>query len=1474
MVGVEAMACDTPKEISLTEGELEELRKLDSRQYGFINFNSPEELLRKNLMHKGVAYLEQQLIKLKADGNASAAVAVLKDSRGESVRIYSMLGHLNLLLDDFTAALSAYQMFYGSENEHWKDSAFLYGLGLVYYHYGMLQWATKAFQDALYSDPSFLRANEIHFRLGMINKHNGDHDTSLKHYRLALNDSSPLSFSKSEVRLHMAHLYEMQKDEVQARDAYEQLLEVPDLTPWVRSTALRQLGWLYHCHETLGDKQTRMAKAIQCLQYSLQADPYSGQSWYFLGRCYSSINKVHDAFVSYRQSIDKSEANADTWCSIGILYQQQNQPMDALQAYICAVQLDKSHTSAWINLGQLYEASTQPWDAMQCYSNAAKDKNVSEHILTRLRYLQTQLALLSPQVIQEVLLKRRQSNGQGPPLLPSFDEAFHLPIPAKLTSRQLQHQHVMQGDGVNQPGTAQSSQHNQNHVIVQQVPHGAPMMFHGQAMQPQPPQQQQHMLTHQQQLQQQQLQQQQQQLQQQQQQQAFGMPGTPMQQVMPGQHMIQPGVVTMTQVPIVGMPFMGTPQGAQIVAVSAQNKPQQEPGKGQVGKNKKGSKRKSPEAVGHHLQLMQPQVSLPQQLAQQQQQLQPFYLSPQQMQMLNWLQANQASLNPMQQQMLHQLRQQYFMQQQHVLQMQQQQQQQVISLPNGTTGVFVHRQPTPGMQHQPAQFTLANGGLEPGTQYCLRMPSVVGPSPPQSAPTPAPLQSPSGIMAPSPAGHFQQLPPEQTLVRHVAPPPMPSPVMTADAGGGASPSVHMLHMQQQQQPCTTHAPPTDMAQQAAQQQHPVAAVAGAADIDCGLPMDQDCTLPPQPLPAPMPGASSTTVTHQEPSIDTVQGSQLDVHSKNPCLMPQSVPAQTATGGSLHADPAAGAGGATGTDTASEVGAPQQQQCTASSLSSGKTELGSSSDSASRLAYEDLSLTAAQLLEGVKGRKDKGPPAGSPCLLSDLRRPPAPPQPPSPLAKEEIRPTVSTFTVETRRDALSSNLQQQCMAQPIAVARGLASILRLDLGLFSTKTLVDTSPEQQVEVRTQRKQSSDENVDSNGVPTWRCESSRSYSTIIKYAQYQAASFQESLRDESEKAKAGTTSNAASAIAASKGSDSDSSSSAASRGRRKYATIKFGTNVDLSDEQRWQTQLAELAKLPPWLRVQSAGNMLSHLGHCVLGVNSVQLYMKVPGCRTPGHQENNNFCSVNINIGPGDCEWFGVPEPYWGTVHNLCERNSVNYLSGSWWPLCSDLAAENVPLYKFVQKPGDLVWVNAGTVHWVQATGWCNNIAWNVAPLDATVFRMAIERYEWNKLQSYKSIVPMVHLSWNLARNIRISDPELYTQVKLVLMRTLKQTEAIRDYMENLGHEIMWRGRQDNEAPHYCYNCEVEVFNLLCVREVDRRHVVHCLDCALKVSPGLGSGFSILRQHKTEDLATLYDKFQLAPQPPTPQAERKS
>lgn len=224
-------------------------------------------------------------------------------------------------------------------------------------------------------------------------------------------------------------------------------------------------------------------------------------------------------------------------------------------------------------------------------------------------------------------------------------------------------------------------------------------------------------------------------------------------------------------------------------------------------------------------------------------------------------------------------------------------------------------------------------------------------------------------------------------------------------------------------------------------------------------------------------------------------------------------------------------------------------------------------------------------------------------------------------------------------------------------------------------------------------------------------------------------------------------------------------------------------------------------------------------------------------------------------------------FWGFFYlffHLSYRNNLNFLHGSWWPILDDLFAENIPVYRFLQRPGDLVWVNAGTVHWVQAVGWCNNIAWNVGPLTAKQYQLAVERYEWNKLQNYKSIVPMAHLTWNLARNLKLSDKHLFQQIKYCLLRTLRQCQMILDFLKELNKEVKWHGRGKNEAAHYCTICEVEVFNLLFVKEVDKKFLVHCLQCARKSSPVL-EDFVMLEEYTMEDLMEVYDNFNLQPGP---------
>lgn len=477
-------------------------------------------------------------------------------------------------------------------------------------------------------------------------------------------------------------------------------------------------------------------------------------------------------------------------------------------------------------------------------------------------------------------------------------------------------------------------------------------------------------------------------------------------------------------------------------------------------------------------------------------------------------------------------------------------------------------------------------------------------------------------------------------------------------------------------------------------------------------------------------------------------------------------------------------------------------------------------------------------------------------------------------------------LESKRDAFSPVLLQFCTdpKNAVTVIRGLAGSLRLNLGLFSTKSLVEANAEHAVEVRTQVQQPADENWDPSGsAQAWPCESSRSHTTIAKYAQYQASSFQESLQEEKESeneeeeeraSEPPANTKAVLTLANSKASSAPIFSKAppatgtpSSEQKTVGKIIKFGTNIDLSDPKRWKPQLQELLKLPAFMRVESSNNMLSHVGHTILGMNTVQLYMKVPGSRTPGHQENNNFCSVNINIGPGDCEWFAVHEHYWEAINKFCEKHGVDYLTGSWWPVLEDLYSSNIPVYRFIQRPGDLVWINAGTVHWVQAVGWCNNIAWNVGPLNSYQYQLALERFEWNEVKKVKSIVPMIHVSWNVARTIKINDQDTFKMIKHCLMQSMKHIQILRDQLVAAGKKICYQSRVKDEPAYYCNECDVEVFDLLFVTSENsskKCYVVHCEHCARAKSPSL-AGVVVLEQYRIEELMKTYDSFLLAPSP---------
>ncbi|XP_042544946.1 histone demethylase UTY-like isoform X6 [Dipodomys spectabilis] len=1107
---------------SLTIKEKESLDGLDSRLFGFLSLRDDGDRT-KTLLGKAVHCYESLIV--KAEGKVESD-------------FFCQLGHFNLLLEDYSKALSAYQRYYSLQSDYWKNAAFLYGLGLVYFYYNAFHWAIKAFQEVLYVDPSFCRAKEIHLRLGLMFKVNTDYESSLKHFRLALIDCNPCTLSSVEIQFHIAHLYETQRKYHSAKEAYEQLLQTENLPVQVKAIVLQQLGWMHHNMDLVGDRTTKERYAIQYLQKSLEEDPSSGQSWYYLGRCYSSIGKVQDAFISYRQSIDKSEASADTWCSIGVLYQQQNQPMDALQAYICAVQLDHGHAVAWMDLGTLYESCSQPGDAIKCYLNATRSKSCSNTstLAARIKFLQG--------------LHKGQSS-----YLTGFNN--EQPLFSTESNKYLQTSKIVK----NQNG------HHSLPATQEDVLNHLSLHSH-----------------------------------------------------------------------------IATSGEQKDIALVKESKPSRKRSLGSETSMHPGNTSNSCPGIKR---------------------------------LSNYV---------------HQMT--------------------GVASPN--CGGFV----SPNLaiedkNHQLSSLFAKNANDNMDTGTCDKVSNCY------------------------PAVHIK-------TDNYVFSSPSSSVSIATSPMSTDQTNIHTV---------TNFSSPPN-----------------------GLPIINGEELE----------NSQTSINVDLPRVN---------HKSHPQIPSMSV--------SIYSN-------------------------------------------------------SAEVLKACRNVGKNG--LSNSHILLDKCPPPRPPTSPyPPLPKEKLNPPTPSIYLENKRDAFFPPLHQFCTnpKNPVTVIRGLAGVLKLDLGLFSTKTLVEVNNEHMVEVRTQLLQPAEENWDPTGTKKiWRYESNSSHTTIAKYAQYQASSFQESLREENERK-----------TQLKDYSDNESISSENSGMKRKgpFKTIKSGINIDLSDNKKWKLQLHELTKLPAFVRVVSAGNLLSHVGYTILGMNTVQLYMQVPGSRIPGHQENNNFCCVNINIGPGDCEWFVVPEDYWGVLNDFCEKNNLNFLMSSWWPNLEDLYQANVPVYRFIQRPGDLVWINAGTVHWVQAIGWCNNIAWNVGPLTACQYKLAVERYEWNKLQNVKSVVPMVHLSWNMARNIKVSDPKLFEMVKYCLLKVLKQCQALREALLASGKEVLWHGRSKKEPASYCNICEVEVFNLLFVTNESnskKTYEIHCHDCAQKSSRNL-ENFVVLEQYKMEDLIQIYDQFTLVP-----------
>ena len=283
-------AAPSPNRLTFSTTELEVLSELDSSAFGYLKLSEEKHARKKKLATKAISYMEQ-IVALKnfrkrkrpggdtveddlsnnndkrSSSSSSAAAAVAPvNSSSVKPKVYCKLGHLHLLLEDYTKALSAYRKYnLLAAEEARNDVLFLYGQGLVFFHYNAYHWATRSFQQALYVQPNFARASEVHARLGIMAKINGDLSSSLKYFKLAKKcyesplETRPCVLSEEGIQFHIAHLHEISGKQSNAIALYKELLDAKgeSLSSSLKAEIHRQLGWTYYNAEMLGDKQTR-----------------------------------------------------------------------------------------------------------------------------------------------------------------------------------------------------------------------------------------------------------------------------------------------------------------------------------------------------------------------------------------------------------------------------------------------------------------------------------------------------------------------------------------------------------------------------------------------------------------------------------------------------------------------------------------------------------------------------------------------------------------------------------------------------------------------------------------------------------------------------------------------------------------------------------------------------------------------------------------------------------------------------------------------------------------------------------------------------------------------------------------------------------------------------------------------------------------------------------------------------------------
>ena len=259
------------------------------------------------------------------------------------------------------------------------------------------------------------------------------------------------------------------------------------------------------------------------------------------------------------------------------------------------------------------------------------------------------------------------------------------------------------------------------------------------------------------------------------------------------------------------------------------------------------------------------------------------------------------------------------------------------------------------------------------------------------------------------------------------------------------------------------------------------------------------------------------------------------------------------------------------------------------------------------------------------------------------------------------------------------------------------------------------------------------------------------------------------------------------------------------------IKFAVNLDIGN---FKDQMLELyRKVPSWLFCNQQDDIQGYLRKHIPGMSVPQIYLKVAGCWTGGHQENLALRAVNINHGPGEVEWYcmEVDEAYRFNQFIQVERKvNLLKLEGLWYLSLKDVISRGFKVSKFIQEEGDVVVLAPGTLHWVRSYSYTVNSAWNIGYYDQNQVEEIFRRFDFNNKYGFVNLIPVRTLCLDLINNESHRFDEVsYNLLKNHLFNFLEDSKKILHEIDEKMMNIEYENKDVNNIV-MCSACRGETF----------------------------------------------------------------